>query len=334
MQKRLFLLSAAFLLSIGIFSTTQGARSAPGAGVRVLKAAGDLYSSLGPELEKQALFDYSSEERFNWHFIPRERKGVPLKSLNEDQRARVRALLEAGFSEAGVRRAREIMGLEDVLRELEGPNRQFPRDPLLYFVSFFGKPSATERWGFRFEGHHLSASFTLKGNELLSVTPLVQGANPALVKDGPKKGLRLFADEEDLARSLVGSLDADQLKSARGEGDPEEVPGTQKQKYPGPFPQGITAGQLRPDQREALKKLVRQYKLSIPEESSALIEKALEDDPAALHFAWRGGLKSGEGHSYLIHHPLFLVNYINAQNNAAHVHACLRILKGELGAED
>ena len=35
------------------------------------------------------------------------------------------------------------------------------RNPDWYFVSVFGKPSKTGKWGWRIEGHHLSVNFTL-----------------------------------------------------------------------------------------------------------------------------------------------------------------------------
>ena len=40
------------------------------------------------------------------------------------------------------------------------------------------------------------------------------GSNPAEVRDGDKKGLRVLADEEDAARALVMALSADQQKQA------------------------------------------------------------------------------------------------------------------------
>lgn len=297
----------------------------------MLRATTELIGVLTEEQKKKALHDYTSDERFNWHFIPRERKGLPLKDLQDEQRTKVIALLTASLTETGVKRAQDVMALEDVLKELEGPNRQFPRDSLLYHVSVFGTPSKTERWGWRFEGHHLSMNFTLNGTEVVSATPLMHGANPALVKDGPRKGLRVLGNEEDFARTFVTMLDAAQLKLALGEGNPEEVPGTEKAAYGGPFPAGIGGDKLNAGQKDALKKLLRQYSVSLEDEAAGALLRELEGDLKEVQFAWRGGLKAGEGHSYMAYSPNFMVNYINAQNNAAHVHACLRLLKNEFG---
>ena len=36
-----------------------------------------------------------------------------------------------------------------------------------YFVSVFGEPSNTGKWGWRFEGHHLSVNYTLDKGEVV-----------------------------------------------------------------------------------------------------------------------------------------------------------------------
>ncbi len=334
MQKCLFASSAAFLLLVLASSALVGLP--PGGartGARILRAANALLESLGDEQEKIAAFDYASEERFNWHFIPRERKGVPLKDLKEDQRAKVTALLQASLSEAGAKKAEEIRGLEDILRGIEGPERRFPRDPLLYYVTVFGKPSKDSRWGWRFEGHHLALNFTLNGTDLVSSTPLVQGANPALVREGPRKGFRALPGQEDIARELVTSLAPDLLKAARGEGKPEEVPGTEKAAYTGPFPPGAPADKLSADQKKTLERLIREYVQNLSDDAALGVLQALEGGMKDVQFCWRGGLKAGEGHSYMVHGPGFMINYINEQNDAYHVHSCLRMLRGEFGLE-
>ncbi len=96
------------------------------------------------------------------------------------------------------------MSLEQVLRELEKGKEGTPvRDPELYFLSIFGRPSDGGSWGWRIEGHHLSLNFTLKDGKIASVTPVFFGANPAEVRQGPREGLRALADLEDRGLRLV-----------------------------------------------------------------------------------------------------------------------------------
>src|SRR5205085_2900552 len=101
--------------------------------------------------------------------------------------------------------------LEAILHDLEKGGRTV-RDPEWYFFTIFGTPA--RQWGWRVEGHHLSLNFTLEGGRIVAATPAFFGANPALVKAGPRKGLATLGDAEDLARELFQSLDEDQKKVA------------------------------------------------------------------------------------------------------------------------
>src|SRR5207253_6141439 len=106
-----------------------------------------------------------------------------------------------------------IMSLDDVLKVMEagkGPTR----DPELYFFSVFGKPGGSDPWGWRVEGHHVSLNFTIVEGKGVGVGPAFFGANPAEVREGPRKGLRVLGEEEDLGRALVKSLSEDQRKTA------------------------------------------------------------------------------------------------------------------------
>jgi len=88
------------------------------------------------------------------------------------------------------------------------------RDPTMYYVTIFGEPSANAPWGWRFEGHHLSLNFTISDADHVAVTPSFFGTNPAEVREGPRKGTRVLAEEEDLGLALVNSLDAAQRATA------------------------------------------------------------------------------------------------------------------------
>jgi hypothetical protein len=305
------------------------------AGPRLVAAAQAFLESLAPAERSKALMDFQDEERFNWHFIPRDRKGIPLKELSETQRGKALEVLRAGLSATGAKRAEDVMSLEDILRAIEGPSARFRRDPLLYYVSVFSKPSRDARWGVRVEGHHLSINWTLDGEKLLASTPIFYGANPAIVREGPRKGLRVLPEVEDLARKLVTSLGPEALAAAKGDKGgavPEEVPGHQTRRYSGPYPEGIAAASLPREGKDVLAKLIREYTRNLAPDLAAAIEKEIGmEELKDVHFAWRGGLKELEPHSYLIHGPAFVISYSNVQNGAAHVHSAFRSLKGDFG---
>jgi hypothetical protein len=106
-----------------------------------------------------------------------------------------------------------VRALEVILAEIEkNPVR---RDPELYYLVFFGEPTATGTWGWRYEGHHISLNWTLVAGASIASTPQFFGSNPAEVRHGPKKGLRVLAAEEDLARAVLESLTAEQRTQIR-----------------------------------------------------------------------------------------------------------------------
>src|SRR5215207_4772074 len=172
------------------------------AGGEMAAAATNFLAALNPEQQKKATYEFKHDERYNWHFVPRERKGLPLKEMAGEQRALAHALLSSGLSQRGFVSAVTIMSLEQILKELEkgsGP----ARDPEMYFFTVFGKPGAKETWGWRVEGHHLALNFTVVNGRAAAGGPSFFGTNPGVVRDGPRKGLRVLGAEEDLGRQLA-----------------------------------------------------------------------------------------------------------------------------------
>src|SRR5688572_9376335 len=82
------------------------------------RAATAFVASLTDEQRAKAQFDFGDAERLNWHFVPRARRGLPLKEMTPPQRERARALLQAGLSQRGYLKASTIMELDLVLREM------------------------------------------------------------------------------------------------------------------------------------------------------------------------------------------------------------------------
>jgi hypothetical protein len=188
--------------------------SAHEVGQDMAHAANSFLASLDSAQKAKATFEWKDEDRMNWHFIPKERPGLAIKDMTPPQKQLTQALMASALSPRGHAKAASIMSLEAILQELEGPNRRFPRDPELYHVSVFGKPGPDSTWGWRFEGHHLSLNFTVVKGKFVVGTPSFMGTNPAEVKSGPRAGLRVLAAEEDLARTLVKSLNDSQKSKA------------------------------------------------------------------------------------------------------------------------
>src|SRR3954464_12901987 len=178
----------------------------------VVETANRFLAALGRDQRAKATFKFEDDERMNWHFIPKERKGLPLREMTPYQKHLTSALLSAGLSQTGYVKAVTIMSLEDVLRIIENASDEY-RDPEKYYFSGFGTPSETDAWGYRVEGHHLSQNYTVFDGKVVD-SPSFFGANPAEVRQGPRKGLRALAPEDDLGFRLIQSLDLPQRKIA------------------------------------------------------------------------------------------------------------------------
>ena len=299
------------------------------------EAALAFLNALDEEQRAVASFSFGNEERLNWHFIPKDRKGLPLNKMEEEQKALAFALLAAGMSRKGQIKALTIMSLEKILQVVEGSNRRFSRDPALYHLSIFGTPSADGTWGWRFEGHHLSLNYTVVRGRLVSGTPSFYGTNPARVKSGPRKGLRVLGEEEDVARALIQSLDKAQLKKAwvANEAPRDIFTGANRKANPLKH-QGLRSTALNWHQKELLMEVIEQYvSRNRPELAKQDLEKIEAAGIENIYFAWMGGLKEGEAHYYSVQGPTFLLEYDNIQNNANHVHATWRDFDNDFGID-
>jgi hypothetical protein len=311
--------------------------------VEMEQAAKTFLSALTDEQQSRARFGFDApcgqetiaqpglpppDERRNWHYVPRPRRGLPMREMTAEQRLLAHGLLATGLSHRGHNKAVGIMSLEGVLAALE--NNPKKRDPELYFFSIFGTPGR-EPWGWRVEGHHLSLNFTLAAGEPV-MTPSFFGTNPGEVKEGPRAGTRLLEAEEDLGRALVKSLDEPQRgKAVILEKAPLEilnVPGRNDSK-----PEGIPWSALSEAQREILTKLVREYLFRHREDIAGVEFAKIMEKTGTLHFAWAGGLERGQPHYYRVQGGGFVLEYDNVQNGANHVHSIWRDFDHDFGAD-
>ena len=83
------------------------------------QVAKEFLATLSAEQRKQAVFALDDTEQFTWYYTPHDRKGLPLKQMNADQRKAAMALLKTGLSAQGLEKAASIMDMENVLRVIE-----------------------------------------------------------------------------------------------------------------------------------------------------------------------------------------------------------------------
>ena len=298
-------------------------------------AADNLWKALTDDQKKKAGFAFKDDQRYDWHFIPRARKGLPWKEMTPAQQALGHGLLASGMSSRGYIQAQTIMSLEAILKEIEGPNGAMVRDSELYYFSIFGTPGGKDPWGWRVEGHHLSLNFTVMGDKGAVGGPTFMGANPGEVRVGARKGLRALAHEEDLARRLVKALTDDQKKKAIVSGDaPKDIISLVARKAKPIEPAGLLAADMTADQKAMLTELLALYAEKLrPEIASQDLAKILKAGVDKVGFAWAGGLEPGQPHYYRIQGPTFLLEYDNTQNNANHIHTVWRDYEGDFGED-
>jgi hypothetical protein len=298
------------------------------------KAAEAFVASLTPDEKAKAIFAYDDTERLNWHFIPRPRKGLPLKEMNPKTLSAAQRLIASGLSPAGYDQTLNVMSLEEILYLLESGDRaarRDRRDPEKYFLSIFGEPSSRGTWGWRVEGHHLSLNFSVSDGKVVSSTPEFFGANPGKVLAGPNRTLRVLAPEEDMARQIL-KLSAPELKKkilidVKAPGDIRGGGAPQPDVTPAA---GVAMSELNADQQKLLGDLLMEYLKNMPksveQERTAKIEAAGRDK---IYFGWWGGSEVDQPHAYRVQGPTFLIEYNNTQNDANHVHSVWRDLAGD-----
>ena len=290
-------------------------------------------ASLTAEQAAKAVIPFPSDERLNWHFIPRERKGLPLKEMTPAQKHLAHALLSSGLSQSGYIKAATVMSLEEVLRVLENDSGA-RRNPEGYFFSVFGEPSDKGAWGYRVEGHHLSQNFTIS-NGRVAGSPSFFGANPAEVRDGPRKGLRALAREEDLARELLSALTAEQKKTAivAPEAYKDILTTAERKAALKGQPSGLSAAKMNGRQKELLQALLDEYAHNMPEQIAQQRLDQIKKAGNNMFFAWAGVEQKGGPHYYRVQAPAFLIEYDNTQNNANHIHSVWRDYEGDFGLD-
>ncbi len=345
MRLRLITLGA---FAVALFTTVAliGQAEPKTSGGKMQVAATKFLASLGPDQKKTATFTFNDPHRTAWFFTPQQqnrkstRKGARLEEMTAEQKNTALGLLKTGLSARGYETATTILALEGLLAELEGSKGAMVRNPGWYFVSVFGDPAATGKWGWRFEGHHLSVNYTLDKGEVIAFTPLLMASNPAEVKTGDRKGLRALPEIEDQARALIKSFTPEQDAIAR-QPSPEkyellEIKEGQAKADVGK-PVGIPVAKMTAAQKATLGKLLNAYTDRMPDDLAATEQKraqATADDK--MYFAYTGSIEPGKPYTYRVFAPEFVVEFLNVQadsarNPANHIHSAWRRLPIDFG---
>jgi len=325
--------------ALAVFAFTLSAHSSL---EHMVATANNFIASLDAAQREKALFAFDDAERYWFHYIPsadipgrynRPRMGLTLREMAPYQKQLAAALLASALSQQGYIKTTTIMSLEDVLRILEGDSGE-RRNPERYHLSIFGTPSEKGPWCLRFEGHHVSLHFTVVDGKVTG-DPMFLGSNPAEVREGPRKGLRVLGAEEDKSRAVLNSLTPEQRKKAivSDKAYPDILTETQRKAALAGQPSGLSAAEMTPAQRKLLNALLEEYIHNLPDDIATQRRDRVAKAGTNLYFAWAGVIEKGGPHYYQVQAPTFVVEHDTTQNGANHIHTVWRDFNGDWGED-
>lgn len=302
----------------------------------MVSAAEAFLLGLEDKARTAASFPVDSPEWRTWCNVHQYllRHGVLVEELADPDRDRALGMMEAALSERGYREARDIMKLNETLRELTGSGEEYGE--WLYWVSVMGTPSVSGPWGFQVDGHHLNLNCVLVGDQVV-LSPIFMGSEPVVAESGKYAGLRVFAEEEGDGLQLAQSLTTAQAASAIvGSETPDEI-------IVGAFHdnmrldyEGIAGAELTPAQREQLLHLIEVYVGRLRHDHAEVKMAEVKAHLDETHFSWRGGREDDSVFYYRVHSPVVLIEFDhqagialdNDQANRNHIHTVVRTPNG------
>jgi hypothetical protein len=179
----------------------------------VITAAQAFLAALTDAQRSATQFTVHSTEWRQWSNLdPGEfkRQGVSLADLTDAQNSLGTALLKAALSANGLETTENIRRINKAAGDLVGNSTVF-NDELFYWT-VMGTPSATEPWGFQFDGHHLVVNYFVLGRQVV-MSPCFWGSEPTSMQID---GQTVTVCHEEVAASLafIQSLTPAQQKVA------------------------------------------------------------------------------------------------------------------------
>ena len=304
---------------------------------RVIAAANAFLATLDDAGRAKAVFAADDAAQIkNWSNLPTgifQRKGARMGDLTKPQRDALNALLASALSPMGYRKTMQIIEAEEVFNQTsKRAGLAFGRDE--FYISFVGKPSATDRWIIQFGGHHLALNITVIGSQNI-LTPSHTAAQPAsYVVDG--KTVRPLGDETDASFALVNALDDTQKKEAIiGAAMRDLVLGpTQDGKTV--MPEGVKVSTFNERQKTLLMELVGQWVGMINTSAADAKMAEIKASLGETWLAWSGPTTPGSAAYFRVQGPTLWIEYAPQQmggDATKHLHTMYRDPSNDYGAK-
>ena len=300
------------------------------------QAAETWLDSLDAGQRNAALFSVDSDAWRRWSNIHvfLMRHGAMMEPMAQDQRELAFGLLREGFSANGFQLARNIMRLNEAIREITGSHEELGE--WLYWLSILGDPSLDEPWGWQFDGHHLNVNCFMLGDQMV-MAPMFMGSEPVAVDIGKYAGTRVFQAEESVALNLARNLSAEQRRKAIVSGDvpPGVFTGAFRDNFEMRY-EGIRFDDLSSHQQAIMFDLIGTYINRMRSDHAQLKMDEIKRHLNETHFAWMGGTDEDSVFYYRVHSPVVLIEFDhqngifldNDEPSRNHIHTVVRTPNG------
>ncbi|MDP2318219.1 MAG: DUF3500 domain-containing protein [Acidobacteriota bacterium] len=276
----------------------------------VRKAADAFLAALTPPQRTATQFKLDDDEWRKWmnqDFYVRQ--GVSFKDMTEAQREAGFGLLGAGLSAKGLKQTRDIMKLNHTLGELTG--NDFDRyTEWHYHITVMGTPSATEPWGWQFDGHHAIINYFVLGDQVV-MTPFFAGSEPVIATSGKYSGTSVLQDEQVAGLKMINALGEAQRKAAligaaktRNNNLTEAWKDNVIVDYA-----GASAAEFTATQKQQLLDLVGLFVANMADGHAKVRMDEVRRHLDQTRFAWIGETAPGSVFYYRIHSPVVLIEF-------------------------
>ena len=275
----------------------------------VRRAAIEFLASLSDEQRAKTRYPVDHDEWRKWmnqSFYLRE--GVSFEEMNPKQREAAFNLLRAGLSARGLQLTRDIMRLNETLAELTGHHNELGE--WKYHVTVMGDPSATQPWGWQFDGHHAVINYFVLGDQVV-MTPAFHGSKPVIAAAGKHKGTIVLQDEQNRGLAMLHALDAGQrAKAILSSAKTRNLSLTEAWRdnvnidYA-----GIQVKDLSAAQRQQLLDLIALYVGNMADGHARVRMDDVRKHLDRTWFAWIGGTEKDSVFYYRIHSPVIVIEF-------------------------
>jgi hypothetical protein len=271
----------------------------------VIAAAQAFLTALSDDQKQKTQFPVRSTEWRMWSNLDPggyARQGVSLADLTDTQQNLGRAMMRAALSAEGLDTADRIRRINLAAGQAVGKSDTF--NDLLYYFTVMGTPSATEPWGFQFDGHHLVVNYFVLGDQVV-MSPCFWGTEPTSMQIG---GESVTACQEEVAASLafIQSLTPSQQQAAviSPTKDDEDMQAGAFADNAVEAYAGIPAAELSDAQQEQLLAVAQVFAGRAKDDVAAVrmaeIRRHLDD----THAAWIGSTGTNDPFYLRIHSPV------------------------------